>query len=680
MSIPSTILFNLLKTYKKAMTPLMIAAQQGDESMVQVLLKKGAEVNKVRADGVTALMLAAEYGYFPTVKLLLEHKAEVTASRSDGATALLAAAQNGHLMTVKILLEYGAEVTAVRSDGTTALMLAAHLGHETVVQILLGKDAHNHVNKARMDDGMTALMFASQEGHDSVVEILLKSSAELAAVRSDGATALMLAVRNGHASVVQILLKGGIKINQVNKVRRPEGDTALIIASEKADAAMVEILLQSGAETNFARVDDGATALIIASQHGHISVVRTLLKAIYNTAINQTASGGVSALIVAAQHGHLLVVLTLLEKKDIAVNHARSDGVTALMLAAQNGFISIVEALLKADAGVNQANKKDMTALMSAAMHGHASIVQVLLEAGANVHQTRSGGATALKFALHAGHAAVVQIIRAHLASHINEIQKYELKCFLIFPVRDITETFEDELPQAINALSAMISSEDISKEEVEFFEEKKVWESILQVRAILAHPCPQNRQQGYLLNNTVFYWLNGDLKPEQQGLLGLTARDDTTKTPAITKEAVVKTIQDLIAIEVEQLKMRIVHTYVFPSDLDKEIQELLSEQGARIIKEPLPNPLGIKMEMPSHKLDKQLREKTGMHRVAVQKSKLSDAQLEIFKTTLPEVTIEEENPRPGEAVRWLITASKKIFPEIEKILNPHTASTRPKR
>lgn len=57
-------------TLKDKMTPLMIAAQQGHEKFVSILLKKGADRTLKNAAGKTALDLASEGKFEATVKVL----------------------------------------------------------------------------------------------------------------------------------------------------------------------------------------------------------------------------------------------------------------------------------------------------------------------------------------------------------------------------------------------------------------------------------------------------------------------------------------------------------------------------------------------------------------------------------------------------------------------------------
>src|SRR5436305_327922 len=121
---------------------LLWAAEHG---AAQRLLGEGANIQAKTDDGRTALYLAAANGHEAVVKLLLEAKADVNAKDESGQTALYHAAENGHEAVVKLLLEAKAEVNVGDKCGRTALYRAAADGHKEVVQLLLEAEADVNV-------------------------------------------------------------------------------------------------------------------------------------------------------------------------------------------------------------------------------------------------------------------------------------------------------------------------------------------------------------------------------------------------------------------------------------------------------------------------------------------------------------------------------------------------------
>ncbi|BDG76405.1 ankyrin repeat domain-containing protein [Wolbachia pipientis] len=91
-------------------TLLTIAAENGYTNIVNVLLEKGADVNRKNWYDMTPLHLAAGNGHVDIVNLLLEKEVVVDERDHSGNTVLHLAAKNGHVDVVKVLLEKGANV------------------------------------------------------------------------------------------------------------------------------------------------------------------------------------------------------------------------------------------------------------------------------------------------------------------------------------------------------------------------------------------------------------------------------------------------------------------------------------------------------------------------------------------------------------------------------------------
>ena len=89
-------------------TPLIAAAGAGQYEAVQLLLARGADVNKRMKRGQTALMFASYHGHTELVRLLLASGADVNADFEGEDTALSWAKQKGHAEIVNLLMATGA--------------------------------------------------------------------------------------------------------------------------------------------------------------------------------------------------------------------------------------------------------------------------------------------------------------------------------------------------------------------------------------------------------------------------------------------------------------------------------------------------------------------------------------------------------------------------------------------
>jgi ankyrin repeat protein len=123
-------------------TALLLAIEAGNEEMVELLLKNGAEVNKEARRGITRtpLQSACQQRSLSIVQLLLRCGANVNAPPSirNGGTALQLACLSGSIKIVRHLLSVGANVFGPTSaaNGRSALENAAENGRLDVIKIL----------------------------------------------------------------------------------------------------------------------------------------------------------------------------------------------------------------------------------------------------------------------------------------------------------------------------------------------------------------------------------------------------------------------------------------------------------------------------------------------------------------------------------------------------------------
>jgi hypothetical protein len=98
---------------------MIIAAQEGQETVVRALLEAGADVNKTLDKGATPLYIAAQNGLEAVVRALMEAGADVNKAMDNGGTPLNVAAQNGHAAIVRALIDLGADFNNATDNGGT---------------------------------------------------------------------------------------------------------------------------------------------------------------------------------------------------------------------------------------------------------------------------------------------------------------------------------------------------------------------------------------------------------------------------------------------------------------------------------------------------------------------------------------------------------------------------------
>ncbi len=215
-------------------TPLMIASGAGRLDLINLLLKRGADVNAKNQGGYTALDVAEEE-YHRDVSSALKAAGGTgqpdNRSRADHEMELQQAALDGNMRKVSTLLADGVDVNAADEEGWTPLRNAVFQENVTVVKLLLAKGADPNTRDRR--DGSTSLQWAAQIGHAEMVASLLKSGADVNARDTfSGSTALFFAAGAGHVAAVKALLAAGANPNERDKF----GDTMLedLIASQKS--------------------------------------------------------------------------------------------------------------------------------------------------------------------------------------------------------------------------------------------------------------------------------------------------------------------------------------------------------------------------------------------------------------------------------------------------------------
>uniref|UniRef100_A0A8C2AG22 CARD- and ANK-containing Inflammasome Adaptor Protein n=1 Tax=Cyprinus carpio TaxID=7962 RepID=A0A8C2AG22_CYPCA len=225
------------KHYLKHMAKIN-AVFMGDETLMALLLRVGAQINSVTQDGFTPLHLASQSGHTEAVAQLLEGKADIHVKDKQGRTALHWAAAQGEVGVIQLLLNSGSNTNATEKEKKTPLHLAAMEGHTRAVSVLLAGKAKVG---AKDMDGCSPLHYAARNGKERAARVLLASCKSKIVDDKNvwRRTPLHLAAEHGHELLVGLLLETGAKINCLDNNK----DTPLHCACRDGHVGTVQRLI-----------------------------------------------------------------------------------------------------------------------------------------------------------------------------------------------------------------------------------------------------------------------------------------------------------------------------------------------------------------------------------------------------------------------------------------------------
>lgn len=274
--------------------PLFVAVEKGSSAEVTrlLLLWSGARADVNRRDWLfrTPLYVAATNGRDDVVRVLLEAGADVFSFKFGYkiASALHGAAAEGHAGVLRALLDAVIANNDTKKDDDfvdrgdliscwTALHYAAAKGHAEAVRVLLYYSPIPVVDVNCVNNvDQTPLHLAASGGYIEVLRLLLdEARIDVNCVDWTDATALHTAVSGGQVEALRVLLNDArVKVDLVDC----RGQTALHHAADHGRVEVVRLLLVDGRIDVCHRDRDGKTALHLAADHGHVEVVRMLLR------------------------------------------------------------------------------------------------------------------------------------------------------------------------------------------------------------------------------------------------------------------------------------------------------------------------------------------------------------------------------------------------------------------
>ncbi|MDF2964895.1 MAG: fibronectin type 3 and ankyrin repeat domain 1 protein isoform [Rickettsiaceae bacterium] len=160
---------------KEGLSALMCAAKVHDRSMMDKLLKKGANPNLQDKDGNTALTFAIWSENIEAIKLLLNNKADISLKDKQGRTPIDIAFEIGNKDITRFLLRQEELQIKQKKNHLPSLMAAVNMRNRNMVEHLLECGANPNIKDK---NGDTLLIMAVKTGNKEIVELVLKQNVD----------------------------------------------------------------------------------------------------------------------------------------------------------------------------------------------------------------------------------------------------------------------------------------------------------------------------------------------------------------------------------------------------------------------------------------------------------------------------------------------------------------------
>jgi len=202
-------------------------------------------INDLDCYGRSALSVCCEHGHLTMVQKLLRSGANPNDSNRQRYTALMRACHSGHLGIVRCLVEQGAEIHSVNTLGASALTLAFEARYPEIVDYLLVYEKgipHHSISASSLQDLYFSLLMRACHGgrYYDVVNLIAKGGSQIYQQKNDHNTPLILASGYGYLNIVKYLVEHG---DHDGSIFHEQRKIALIQAYDHGHLPVVKYLI-----------------------------------------------------------------------------------------------------------------------------------------------------------------------------------------------------------------------------------------------------------------------------------------------------------------------------------------------------------------------------------------------------------------------------------------------------
>jgi ankyrin repeat protein len=369
----------------KQRTCLHLAALKDKSgSITQLLLRRNPDTELVDEIGLTPLFVAAFNGNDAVAHQLLKHGAKHEASELGGFTALhYAAMQANHAFMSRLLDARGPDFEAFYEPSIYSLPTQPSRDtifkrRALIVGMLLEHSADIHI----CSKGFTPLQIAAATAQELIVNALLEKGASAQRVT------VICAYWGLSSDTVKLLLERGANLEATDmRWNKP----ALTWHAEIGSSATVEVLLRHGASVHHQDIQ-GASALHYASANARTESVKLLLQSSAEPNLRDLEGKTPLTRLTSPPMGRFYLAgrwwnPTPIDRTDTAIllfdagcDPSVKDvhGRAAIHYAASNGYLGVLEVIVDRGGDWEILDERGCTPLDRAQQRGHVDVVRFL--------------------------------------------------------------------------------------------------------------------------------------------------------------------------------------------------------------------------------------------------------------------------------------------------------------
>lgn len=453
--------FDVVPKDNSCVTPLHVAAELGNEAVLEFLITKITTPDKSETE--TTTLDESDNMTTSIGEINNNQTTTIDEINRNSQTALHYAAVRGEFNCARLLVDAGASKQFRDCFGWTPLHYAAGSGNLDVIRLLLGSEpngAEDYVNCKDAKRGWRPIHFAAMSGNTKAVDLLVQSGADKSVKDVEGWTPRHFAEMNQHKTTLENLTEQGASLTKLCQdvdnitpfhclaINMRQGSVAALVhgesevpskANSKNGWSPLIFAIEHGLEVAFTRLfnfiglgtNNARFFIQEAIRNRHMAAVQRLIPSLQNQdplemlllAVECDFAGAVELLLDSGGAGAVANPYPLRQaaeegKKRIArillSRGAYCDGIASarspLSVAAEGGHTEVVELLLDNGADIDWATKAGRTPLSYAAANGSLATVELLLKNEAAI-EGRDSAATPLCYAAESGCEDVVQLL-----------------------------------------------------------------------------------------------------------------------------------------------------------------------------------------------------------------------------------------------------------------------------